>query len=115
MSGFYKAIPMHERAIDWAIAQGYYLSVRDYYEEEFDVRHSQDRKEVIDACEATELPNVYIGRRQNRLDPNDIFYDSVAVFSVIDEGIPDETICDYVPATGEFNDWFDAELDRRVA
>lgn len=102
---YYKAISMHERAIDWAIAQGYYLSVTDISCEpdEWDVWLSQDRKEVIDACEATELPNVSIYRKR----PSGK-YARIAVFSVIDEGTPEETINDYsAKQGGEFDTWFE--------
>ena len=105
---------MHIKAIDWAISKGYFISVTDMCADvdEWDVKHSQDRKELIDACEATEIPNVWIHKYVEWVDHNKASrkgYKRVAIFSVIDDGIPDETICDYTPAEGEFNDWWEAE------
>jgi hypothetical protein len=101
---------IHIKAIDWALAQGYFLSVRDYSEEEFDLKLSQDRAEIIDACEATEMPNVYITEIEyfEHLVPKAIKNRRrIAVFSVIDEGIPDETINDYIAKPGgEFDTFF---------
>jgi len=34
---------------------------------------------------------------------------------IIDEGEPDETISDYSPAEGGFNDWWEGEQKRRAA
>lgn len=100
---------IHIKAIDWAIAQGYTLSVTDVSADrgEWDVWRSHDRKAVIEACEATELPNVYI----EKLDPDRNKYIRVAVFSVIDEGIPEETINDYIsPDGGEFDRWMESAI-----
>ncbi len=94
---------IHLKAIDWALGKGYCLSVCDVSSPigEWDIEKSTDRAEIIEAIEATELPNVHI------VDPK--YNHALAVFSVIDEGIPEETINDYAPATGEFNDWFNSQ------
>jgi hypothetical protein len=92
---------IHIKAIDWALTKGYLLSVRDYSEDEYDIELSQDRQAIIDACEATELPNVEI------IDAWPVGHKRIAVFSVIDEGIPDETINDYIAEPGgEFDKFF---------
>ncbi len=100
---------IHIRAIDWALARGYVLSVRDYSEdyseETCDVWRSDNRKEIIEATEATEMPNVHI------LEPVGNKYRRIAIFSVIDEGIPEETINDYIAKPGgEFDAWWNSEV-----
>lgn len=95
---------IHLKAIDWALAKGYRLSVTDYCidlegPDDFDLYLSSDRDAIIEAIEATEMPNVHINSHDG----------SIAIFSVIDEGIPEETINDYSPAQGEFNDWFNSQ------
>lgn len=97
---------IHLKAIDWALAKGYRLSVTDYCidlegPDDFDLYRSSDRDAIIEAIEATELPNVHI------IDPK--YNHTLAIFSVIDEGIPEETINDYSPAQGEFNDWVNSQ------
>jgi hypothetical protein len=81
----------HIKAIDWALAQGFNMSVTDLCcdEGEWDLEHSTDRAKLIDACQATDIPNVYI----YKLEGMDQLY--LLTFSVIDEGIPDETINDW--------------------
>jgi len=97
---------IHIQAIDWAIAQGYYLSVRDYSEDEFDLEDSQDRDAIIEACEATELPNVHIEKRGMYAKRR------IAIFSVVDEGIPHETINDFIAKPGgEFDTWWNEKVD----
>jgi hypothetical protein len=100
---------IHIKAIDWALAKGYFLSVRDYSEDEYDIKLSQDRQAIIDACEATDLPNVHITEIEyfEHLVPKAIKNRRrIAVFSVIDEGIPDETINDYIAENGGEFDTF---------
>ena len=109
--------PMHHRAIDWAIEKGYFLSVTDLScdvfmddpeDDEWDIKHSQDRQALIDAAEGTDIANVHIFERAD---------DSarITVFSVIDEGIPGETINDYTisddPLSVEFDQWFGSACD----
>ncbi len=108
---------IHIKAIDWALALDYFISVRDVSEDAFDIKWSQDRAAIIDAIEGTELPNVFI---TDKSDPESTQTDTgqtrnkyrrVAVFSVIDEGEPDETINDYIDRPGgEFDQWMDREL-----
>ena len=94
----------HIKAIDWALAQGYALSVRDCSEEDYDLTLSQDRAAVIEACTDTELPSVEIHMPSAPVegDENTVTrrrWAYLLTFSVIDEGIPDETINDYtIPA-----------------
>lgn len=95
---------IHIRAIDWALGEGYFISVRDYSETEFDIKRSQDRAAIIEAVEATELPNVYISVFIPIRLPA---WRRIAVFSVIDEGEPLETINDYIARSGGvFDKWF---------
>ena len=97
---------IHIKAIDWALAQGYSISVSDYCEDEYDVLLCRDRVEILGAVEGTELPNVFIHKPSVKSPGKWV---RVAVFSVIDEGIPDETINDYVAQPdGEFDKaWHD--------
>lgn len=99
-------MPIHIKAIDWALAQGYVICVGDYSETDWDISFSSDRAAIIAAVEATELPNVtiYNKRRSGK-------HHRIAVFSVIDEGWPSQTINDYVAKPfGEFEHWFDAAM-----
>ena len=104
-------IPMHIRAVDWALIKGFYISVNDYCCEpdEWDVQQSNDRDEILDAINGTEIPNVYIYEKLNQSnDDRDPAYRHITTFSVIDEGNPSETINDYTcgPNSNEFDKWF---------
>lgn len=109
--------PIHERAVEWAIERGYYLSVTDLCcsifnddpdDDEWDVKHSQDKAAIMDAIDATDIPNVHIF-----LSADDA--SRQIVFSVINEGVPDETINDYTlgskPAAQAFDQWFNKTCD----
>lgn len=91
----------HIKAIDWAITKGAYISVRDYSEDDYDLQMSNDRAAILAAIDATELPNVEIHMR----DGTSIEYRYLLTFSVIDEGIPDETINDYTTPAGDASEW----------
>jgi hypothetical protein len=88
----------HHKAIDWALAQGYDMSVTDLYadDDEWDVEHSTKRQEIIEACEATDVPNVYIYRWDGAY---------LLTFSVIDEGVPDETVNDWTVPRDDADPW----------
>ena len=119
MSGMFtpRSNPIHVDAIDWALSQGYLLSVRDYSEDEYDVKLSADRAEILDIVQNIELPNVFIHQRMQNEETGKPSYRRVAVFSVIDEGFPAETINDYVCKAGsEFDNWWhewQSAFDRR--
>jgi len=107
---------IHITAIDWAIGQGYFIGVQDYSSEldEWDVRFSRDKAAIIEAIEATELPNVVIFKKVISAVHAGEAYKRLATFSVIDEGHPDETINDYqAKMGGEFDTWFEEEFNRR--
>ena len=109
-------IPMHHRAIDWAIDKGYVLSVQDYecnpdprMTDEWDVQYTRSRADIIAACDGTELPNVTI---YQSVGPG---HKRITTFSVIDEGIPGDAINDYTvsddPLSLEFDLWFGRAYD----
>jgi len=88
----------HQQAIDWALAKNYRCSVWDG--EEWALCLSPDRKAIIDAIESVEFATVNI----RELGQADI----IVSLDLIPYGVGDtETISDYYPADGEFNDWFD--------
>jgi hypothetical protein len=99
----------HEVAIDWALARGYNISVKDRCQDnEWDVVHSHDRQEILDACEATDVPNVYIFNPMWNPEPgimHGICHKYLLTFSVIDEGIPAETINDYTAPSAAAAEW----------
>lgn len=106
--------PIHIQAVDWALSKGYVMSVTDYCcsvfnddpdDDEWDIQYSSDRAEILSAIDGTDLPNVYVfgikfvGAERKH----------ITTFSVIDEGIPEESINDYtIPREGgsEFDDWY---------
>lgn len=103
---------MHIRAIDWALAKGYCMSVTDVScevfcddpdDDEWDVKHSTDRMDIIEAAEGTDIANVHIFERADDAT-------RIVCFSVIDEGEPSESINDYTcsknPLNKEFDSWF---------
>jgi hypothetical protein len=110
--------PMHERAIDWALAKGYSMSVRDYSCDDYDCKFSTDRAEILDHAMGTDLPNVEIFAPTEHIkgcSPDGIIdrrtWKYVCTFSIIDEGVPEETINDYTvssdnPLAQEFDAWF---------
>jgi hypothetical protein len=108
--------PMHERAIDWALAKSCSMSVRDYSCDDYDCKFSTDRAEILDHAMGTDLPNVEIfAPRQINFDteakPSRRKWEYVCTFSIIDEGVPEETINDYTvssdnPLAQEFDAWF---------
>jgi len=120
MSGHYKAYKAHERALDWALGKDARISVRDYQGDEdadgnpeYDCFLSTDRKEIIEAIEGTEMPNVEIYLQPDAKSP----FAYLLTFSVIDEGIPDETICDWTIPAGNAAPWriaAEKEFDRAV-
>lgn len=99
----------HEIAIEWALSKGYCMSVCDYSSDvdEWDCEYSTDKAEIMECCRATELPNVSIFRGR----------DYLLTFSVIDDGIPAESINDYTVPRDDAEQWrIDAykEFDRTV-
>ncbi|MCP4470472.1 MAG: hypothetical protein GY815_07265 [Gammaproteobacteria bacterium] len=131
MSGFHKAHSAHERAIDHFLAKGARISVRDLHggkdedgnpehelfltsdqdeggNPEYDLFLSNDRKHIIDACQATDLPILAV-----YLQPDtDTEYRYLLTFSVIDKGIPDETINDWTVPCDNADQWrIDAEKE----
>lgn len=79
------AIVQHEHLIDYAISLGFLVSV--YDGESWPVKHSIDRYEIIAAIDNVEEATIRIRNRDHVCLTNVL---------VIDEGIPDETIVDYV-------------------
>ena len=120
MNGYYKAYSAHERAIDWALGRKAKISVRDYAADddedgnpEYDVFLSSNRKEIIDGINGTDIPNVEIYLQPSKED----IYRYLLTFSVIDEGIPDETICDWTVPTEKAAPWriaAEKEFDKAV-
>ena len=109
--------PIHERAVEWALGLGYFISVTDIScdvfsedpaDDEWDIKHSTDKAEIMAAIEGTDLPNVYIFT-----EADDKTYQFA--FSVIDEGVPLETINDYTmsnrPVSMAFDKWFSDVCD----
>lgn len=91
----------HEKAIDWALSRGYRCSVHDG--EEWAEVLCADKAKIMDAIEAVEVATVNI----RKVGESEI----LATLDVIPYGVGDnETISDFYPATGEFNDWFDANI-----
>jgi hypothetical protein len=106
LKAFDKTIPMHIHAIDWALDKGYVMSVTDLCADdgEWDVKYSADRAALIEACQATDIPNVHIFEHVPTSEGWG--WRRITTFSVIDEGVPAETINDYT--IGEFAEEFDA-------
>lgn len=95
----------HIRGIDWALAQGYNMSVTDRCadEGEYDLVHSTDRAAIIEACQATDIPNVEIWRPL--VVDGHTKHEYLLTFSVIDEGIPDETVNDWTVPNDDAPAW----------
>ena len=93
-------MPAHIKAIDWALSQGYVMSVTDLQADdgEWDLERSSDREAIIEACRATDIPNVYIFR--TKPEPGYLL-----TFSVIDEGVPDETVNDWTVPRDDAEQW----------
>lgn len=91
-------IPMHTRAIDWALSKGWLISVTDLCcdDDEWDLEYSSDRDACHDAASATDIPNVHLFTAER---------EHIMTFSVIDEGVPDETINDYTIARDDAPEW----------
>jgi hypothetical protein len=112
-------ISIHIHAIRWALAQGYVMSVTDLCadDDEWDCEYSADEAEITACCSATDIPNAYIfekvdcadGRGAGDKDSEGNCYRHISTFSVIDEGVPEETINDYTIGAGA--DEFDQAMN----
>ena len=113
----------HIAAIEWAIAKGYVLSVGDYSEDEYDLEYSANRAAILEAVQATDLPNVAIFRpNQTDTSAEAHGWDYLLTFSVIDDGIPEETVADWTIPRDDAAQWridaereFDAVVTGRAA